>query len=132
MEAKRRAITILLVASVALCGYFAAEGADWTLLEKTDKAAFYYAKDKKSVPGRVVQNVWVRKVYLDSGQRDYAVGLAEIDCARRTYSKIKYKVYNKRGTIMQDKGLDVNTLRLQIPRGSVVERLYDTVCADRF
>jgi hypothetical protein len=126
----KRALAIFALSTIIIFGYGTAEGTDWKLFDKTDDATYYYAREKIRSPGKNPVEVWVRVVYAGSGQRDYAVGLAEIDCAKRLYSKIQYKVYNKRGTIMRSKGLDANTLRLRIPSGSPVERLFLEVCSE--
>jgi hypothetical protein len=107
----KKALAIIILSTVIIFGYGTTEATDWKLFHKTDEATYYYARERIRSPGKNPAEVWVRIVYAGGGQRDYAVGLAEIDCAKRLYSKIQYKVYNKRGTIMRSKGLDANTLR---------------------
>lgn len=124
-------ITGVLFTIPIIWGSSAVEGAEWTLFERTSSAVYYYALDGNLPPGRNIVTLWVRKVYLDGGKRDHAIGELEIDCSRRTYNKIETKVYSKSGTVMMSSGLSTNTLHLRISPGTPMDTLHRTVCSDR-
>jgi len=132
----------ILATGVIIFGYAEVWGADWKLFAETDLYECFYDAEDTTPSSKNIVDVWARLEYTKKGitgivkefgkyyaDLSYSLELFEINCTDKKERILSITEYSKEGKILYANSVQDRLPAWKIiPRESVDESLYKTVC----
>ena len=133
---------VILVTAVIIFGYGEVWGADWKLFAETDLYECFYDAEDTTPSTKNIVDVWAKLEYTEKGitgivkefgkhyaDLSYSLELLEINCTEKKERILSITEYSAEGKILYANSVQGRPPTWKIiPRESVDESLYKTVC----